>query len=526
MARRTWALLAGVLLLLPALARGADADVAGTWKLTILAKIGDEGEEKATVWLLRFENQEGKWSGKVLSTAEGYPKATLQDLAITAEAIRFSLKTAQGTFAFDGLPPKEGTKAVRGSLSLGRLVPARLDQTTLKTLDTFEVNKEIVLAGQADDVRYFDTAASVLKDAEENKAKPEEVRGWAEKAYKLAGEYGPHFKRDFAQKISRALVEQEGFTDTALTYARKAEQLLDPKDPAIDQLRTLSTLAAVLRKAKKEDELKDVEARLDKIDIGVKPEKFAGREKGDRVVLVEMFTGAECPPCRGADVAFDGLTRTYQPTDVVFIQYHLHVPGPDPLTGPSNDDRAEFYGVKGTPSLMVNGKGLRGVGGDFDDGQARYDSIREVINGLLDDSSKVKLKATAKLKDNKVVITADVSGVQDPGDSLKLRLALVEEQVNYAGGNLVRHHHQVVRAFADGAKGIAIKDKALKHSATVDLVELKKETAKFLDEFAKENPFPNSQRPMELKNLKVVAFLQDDDTKQVLQAVQVDVASE
>ena len=51
-------------------------------------------------------------------------------------------------------------------------------------------------------------------------------------------------------------------------------------------------------------------------------------------VLVELFTGAECPPCVAADLAFDALGKTYKPTDVVLLEYHLHIPGPDALTNP------------------------------------------------------------------------------------------------------------------------------------------------------------------------------------------------
>jgi hypothetical protein len=35
---------------------------------------------------------------------------------------------------------------------------------------------------------------------------------------------------------------------------------------------------------------------------------------------------------------------------------------------------------------------------------------------------------------------------------------------------------------------------------------------------------PSKERPLALKNLAVVAFVQNDDTTEVLQAVQVDVA--
>ena len=52
---------------------------------------------------------------------------------------------------------------------------------------------------------------------------------------------------------------------------------------------------------------------------------------------MELFTGAQCPPCVAADVAFDVLEKTYKPADLVLIQYHLHIPGPDPLTNAASE---------------------------------------------------------------------------------------------------------------------------------------------------------------------------------------------
>ena len=48
---------------------------------------------------------------------------------------------------------------------------------------------------------------------------------------------------------------------------------------------------------------------------------------------------------------------------------------------------------------------------------------------------------------------------------------------------------------------------------------------KYLEDFAKETPFPSKHRPLELKKLLVVAFVQDDATRKVLQATQVEVQS-
>src|SRR5579859_2385590 len=111
MARRSWALLAGVLLLLPALARGADPALAGNWKVTLLNRVFKGGEDYPTLWLVHFENQDGKWTGKILSTQDGYPKATLEDLVVTDQTVKFNIKLkvegAPGPWPFEASLPKE-----------------------------------------------------------------------------------------------------------------------------------------------------------------------------------------------------------------------------------------------------------------------------------------------------------------------------------------------------------------------------------------------------------------------------------
>src|SRR5262249_25822055 len=116
---------------------------------------------------------------------------------------------------------------------------------------------------------------------------------------------------------------------------------------------------------------------------------------------------------------------------------------------------------------------------------------------------------------------------EKPAETLRLRLALVEAQVSYTAGNGLKVHHHVVRALPGGAEGLAIKEKSAKQTVRVDLEELRKELKKYLDDFAaKEAAFPNDQRPLELKDLRVIAFVQDDATRAVLQAVQAEVRAE
>src|SRR5207247_1179085 len=145
-----------------------------------------------------------------------------------------------------------------------------------------------------------------------------EVRGWAEKAIKAAGLYGPGWQRDILLGVAQVLGQQTGYEAIALPYAQRAERLLDDKEPPAVRKQVLEVLAGVLEKAGKAEEAKKVQARIAKLDFSIKPRPFAGRKgNSDRVVLVELFTGAQCPPCVAADLAFDALKKTFKPSEVV-----------------------------------------------------------------------------------------------------------------------------------------------------------------------------------------------------------------
>jgi hypothetical protein len=137
---------------------------------------------------------------------------------------------------------------------------------------------------------------------------------------------------------------------------------------------------------------------------------------------------------------------------------------------------------------------------------------------MLEAPDPLKLSAAAIRTGDKIAITAKVENLDKPGEKVRLRLALVEDWVRYKGGNGLQYHHRVVRAMPGGAKGIAVKDKAYEHKANVDLSELRATLNKYLNE-----DYPEGPRPMRLRNLSVVAFVQNDESAEVLQAVNVPV---
>lgn len=250
------------------------------------------------------------------------------------------------------------------------------------------------------------------------------------------------------------------------------------------------------------------------------------RRMSERVVLLELFTGAQCPPCVAADIAFDAVLQTYKPDEVVLLQYHLHIPGPDPLTNADSEAREKYYGeaVDGTPTVLLDGKPLSDeLGGRRNDSKASYDTLRKRLDEALAKNAGGRIKLEVRRTGDNIDMESEVADLEKTGDRVRLRFALVEEVVRYAGRNGQRLHHHVVRSFPGGVNGFALLDTPAKKKTSVNLAGLKKTVNDFLNQSAKERPFPDNERPLNLKRLKVIAFVQDEKSKEVYQAAQADV---
>jgi hypothetical protein len=524
MRRISTALLAAALLVTPGGAADGPAPPAGNWKFVLPLN-----PAARPMWILRLAQKDGSWSGAVIARSEEnkqkVPPATLGGLSVADDTLRFTLRTTTQVFRFEGKVPKEAGFPVLGSATVsGDVVPARLEPTALTALDTVSVSRE-VLARQKDGPEVVQAAMTLLGKAPDLKAKPEEVRAWAERAVKAAEPYGASWRRDILLSVAEILAGQEELAAEALPFARQAEKLLDDKDPVSLKKRTLDVLATALERAGKTKDVLPVQARADAIDISVKPKPYAGK-RGGRVALVELFTGSQCPPCVAADLAFDALGKAFKPTEVVRLEYHLHIPGPDALTSPGSLARKEYYEkeIDGTPTAFISGRRLTELGGSRADGPDKYADLAELAAGLVEQAPKAAIKLTATRKGSQVEIKADVSDLAETGEAVRLRLALVEDEVAYVGTNGIPSSQNVVRALPGGADGTPLKEKTGSRTVTVDLDKLRKELAEYLDKFAAQQPFPSKARPLDLKKLSVVAFVQNDETGEVLQAAQAEVA--
>ncbi len=546
-------LLTALLIVVPGCGGSPASPFEGTWKVMTLPA----GKE-ITMWLVRIESKkDGLHASVVSASLSPFAGATVDEVRADGDTLHLRLGVNDRTYAFvfrrpDGeAAPKQllGSTAIRGERDF-----ARLERTDLKALDQKEA---LVNHDSADELKHALQAdpgaareAALRKIIDQQAARPaeyhahqvlvealaargheEEARDQADKAIAFATPYGPEMRRQ-ALWVAALQVHRSGkLPALALDYARQAEGTLESSTPADERLPVLKVLADALRAAGQEGDAHAVEERLARAEeeldrafaeksLPFEPAPFPGRRgKSQRAVLVELFTGANCPPCVAADLAFDGLLRTYAPRDVVLVQYHLHIPSPDPLTNRDAERRGRYYGVAGTPSLHIDGREGPRVGGSRDMARETYLRLLGGLAEELETEAAGTLEVTAARQGEKIEITAEAGGQARRG-APRLRLLLVEDLVRYLGGNGQRLHHHVVRTFPGGVDGTPVSDGKARQQVTIDLAELRKSLR---GELAEHGAFREGDWPLALRHLKVVALVQDDDSKDVVQAAQADV---
>jgi hypothetical protein len=521
---------------------------AGTWKLTLPTM--ERQTRGFPIVLVKFDKDKkdkDKWAASVVAAHDTFPflaKSEIEKISVNDKTWKFTIKNSTQDLECEinlGKDPK-ATKFY-GEMRAGRgTIPVEVQRTTMTAIDSFEFSREAI-ATEPPGIRVVQLARMLLPDVAEKKVKPAQVRAWADKALASAALYGPSVAREELLLIARTLAGQEGHEATALRYAEKAESGLRDKSDSATVKRVLDVLALAQEKAGRKQDAAKTQLRIKKLTFPIKLNKYAGRKaKSDRVVLAELFTASndKAKPCVPADAAAAALLKSYKPSEVAVLVYQQHMPETigNPLSSPESEERLEYYErqVQNLPALVLDGRFPVPGGGGPEDSQEVYDNYRDGIDQLLERESKAEVKVSAARKDGKISISAEVGNVKEAEKKVRLRVALVETQTDYRGGSGTLTHYHVVRWMAGGSEGTAVTKGALKKTFTVDEKELRKELSQYQDKVNEARPFPAKgyhkvafmsfpiqDRPLDLKNFKVIAFVQNDMTKEVLQAAQADV---
>ena len=255
-------------------------------------------------------------------------------------------------------------------------------------------------------------------------------------------------------------------------------------------------------------------------------------KRTDRLVLAEVFTGSGCPPCAGADVAFDAAMERYSRKDLAVVMYHVHVPRPDPMTTTETTARSKNYGVTGVPTFAIDGKKTVG-GGSRDAAPDIFEKFEKDLESNLEAPAEASVKLDASLTATSVKVSAAVDGVTSESKDLKVQILLVEKEIRHLGENGIRFHPMVVRAIG-GEKGEGYKlagDGKGTYEASFDLAAVSDAIKAHLDDYEAKGhrgetfKFTAKKYEINRNDLAVVVLVQDDKTHHVLQSAYVDLGA-
>lgn len=270
---------------------------------------------------------------------------------------------------------------------------------------------------------------------------------------------------------------------------------------------------ATVHRTKLDELINEVREQVPSVVVAADPSAVPS----DHTVLLELFTGALCPPCVAADLGVSALARQYPAPELVTLRYHQNIPGPDGMTNQDSEDRFAFYEAGGTPTVVVDGLVVNSqqfqYTGPLQFTKAAYTNLRQFVELRRKNPTPIRLQLEAAVKDGELSINATATGfTEEELPSLRLRLALAEEVVSARVPNGIRQHEMLVREMPGGARGIAPKKGELKYSYSMPVSDLQLHIDEYIKRFEAGNKleFPSEMKPPIRGSLQLVGWVQAD----------------
>lgn len=223
--------------------------------------------------------------------------------------------------------------------------------------------------------------------------------------------------------------------------------------------------------------------------------------QSDRIILVEQFTQASCGPCASTNPIIFPLLDNNSDRAAV-IAYQVSWPGYDPMhehnPGEANS-RVTYYGVQAVPGTAFNG-----------DYNRNRSSLQTVTQSTINSASSIPSRFELDLQVDPYTnfqgldIDLNIKAVNDISGALVAHVVVVEDEINFnrpPGSNGETHFRWVMKKMLPNSRGTEID---------AEWTGGEESNLSFSYEF--ENFY-------DWKEAGVVAFIQDDNTKDVLQAV-------
>lgn len=170
-----------------------------------------------------------------------------------------------------------------------------------------------------------------------------------------------------------------------------------------------------------------------------------------RMILVEEFTNASCPPCAAYNPAFNAILNA-NPNNVVAVKYQVNWPGSDPMNLHNPSEVASmvtYYGVSGVPNTVLDGNVWQGNPASF---------TQTMINNRAPVSSPfaMTLNHSFNTDYSQITITGSITATQAFGTATNLRVAIIERDIYFcspAGSNGETHFEGVMKKMLPNQNG-------------------------------------------------------------------------
>jgi hypothetical protein len=222
-----------------------------------------------------------------------------------------------------------------------------------------------------------------------------------------------------------------------------------------------------------------------------------GFSQSQRLVLLEHFTGASCGPCATYNPAIENILVN-NPEKVVSIKYQLAPPGVDPMyshNSAHSGSRAGYYNVTGIPNSVLDGNFYNGHPANWS---------TTTLNNRYDDPSPFDIDIIYMVTPFAVEAVVTVTATQDiTSSNLRLHTVVIEEEIEFdsaPGSNGETGFYHVMKRMLPNQNGTTLTSEWMSGDSETFTLSW------------------NHTNVYSLTELAVVAFVQDNSTKEVHQA--------
>jgi hypothetical protein len=224
---------------------------------------------------------------------------------------------------------------------------------------------------------------------------------------------------------------------------------------------------------------------------------ITGFSQSQRTVLIEQGTSASCPPCAVQNTQFNVLLDA-NAAKAISIKYQMDYPGDDPMNAHNPTEATArfntYYGGNGIPSAILDGNVYTGAPSTF---------TAAAINNRYSTPASFDIDLSYELTLQTITVNCTTNCTRADTGDFKLRIVVIEREILFDSApstNGETEFFNVMKKFLPNTNGIAMED-------TFAIGETFTTTQTW-----------NLANIYDLEQVAVIAFIQNDLTKEVMQA--------